>query len=228
MQIYLCSINEKDQAMIIPKQRLQELRRIHIVTKNYAVLRGLQGVPFGLLFLLNAIFEFRWLSFPDQLLGVALFFDFLLMLLCLAVFNPLIGGYYDRILGSVLQATGDPLNKWITGLSFAVLAAGGIRLDKTLTLPFSATSLAFALVFLILWWQTNAFRTHLLVLSIVMACLSITPLLGFTVFHTLFIPGNGGYELVFGVMLTIGGLCDHLLLLRAFRQTQRVYHDKAI
>ena len=227
VQIYLCSINEKDQAMIIPKQRLQELRRIRIVTKNYAVLRGLQNVPFGLLFLFVAAFELKWLSLPYGSLELAMFFGFIWFLASIAI-HPIIGRYYDRMFGSVQRASCDPLNKWITSLSIAILGAGGMRLDKTFNLPISATGLALALILLILWWQTNAFRTHLLVIAFVMITLAFAPLLGFPAFHTLFIPGNGGYELFFGVMMTIGGLCDHLLLLRAFRQTQKVYHDKAI
>ncbi len=213
--------------MIVPKQRLQDLRRIRVVTKNYAVLRGLQGVPFGLLFLCMAAFELKWLSLPYGSLDLAVFIGFVLFLVFIAI-HPTIGRYYDRMFGSVQQTSCNPLDRWITSLSFAVLITGGIRLDKTFNLPVSATGLAFALVLLTLWWQTNAFRTHLLVLAIVMGCVGLAPLMGFTAFHTLFIPGNGGYELVFGVLLTIGGLCDHLLLLRTFRQTQRVYHDKTI
>ena len=213
--------------MIIPKQRLQELRRIHIVTKNYAVLRGLQGVPFGLLFLLVAAFELRWLSLPYGSLDLTIFIGFVMFFVALAL-HPIVGRYYDRMFGSVQQASNDPLNKWITGLSFVVLFVGGERIDKTLTLPISATGLSIALILLVCWWQTNAFRTHLLVLGLVTAFLSLAPLAGLTTFHTLFIPGHGGYELVYSVLLTVGGLCDHLLLLRTFRQTQQVYNDKTI
>jgi hypothetical protein len=213
--------------MIVPKQRLQELRRIHTVTKNYAVLRGLQNVPFGLLFFYMAVFELHWFSLPSGSLDLAIFIGFVVFLIALTL-HPILGRYYNRMFGSVQQASWNSSNKWITGLSFAVLFVGGERIDKTLTLPISATGLALAVIILVCWWQTNAFRTHLLILALVTAFLSITPLTGLTAFHLLFLPGHGGYELVYGVLLTIGGLCDHFLLLRAFRQTQRVYHDKAI
>ncbi len=213
--------------MIIPKQRLQELRRIRIVTKNYAMLRGLQGIPFGLLFFYMAVFELKWLNVPDESLDLVIFIGFIVFFVSLAL-HPIIGKYYDRMFGTVQQASGNSLDKTITGLLFAVLVVGGMRLDKTLTLPISATGFAIALVLLICWWQTNAFRTHLLILALITAFLSLAPLAGLTAFHMLFLPGHGGYELVYGVLLTIGGLCDHLLLLRAFRQTQKAYHDKAV
>ncbi len=213
--------------MIIPKQRLQELRRIRIVTKNYAVLRGLRGVPFGLLFLLMAAFELGWLSLPDASLDPVTFIVFLMLLVFFAV-NPIIDRYYDHLFGSVQQTSPNTLDQWIIGLVFAVLFVGGIRIDTTLTLPISATGLVLALLLLFRWWRTNAFRTHLLVLTLVTAFLSIAPLAGLTTLHTLFLPLHGGYELVFGVLLTVGSLCDHLLLLRTFRQTQRVYHDKTV
>ncbi len=210
--------------MIVPKQRLQELRRIRVVTKNYAVLRGLQNVPFGILFLFVAALELKWLNLPDGSLNLAIVIGFIVFLACIAIY-PAIGRYYDGMFGSVQQASCSPLDRWITSLSIAVLGAGGIRIDKTLDLPVSATGLALALILLILWWKTNEFRTHLLVLAYVMALLGVAPLLGFPAFHTFFIPGNGGYELFFGVMMTVGGLCDHLLLLRTFRKTQRVYQS---
>ena len=227
MQSHLHDISEKDQNMIIPKQRLQELRHIRIVTKNYAVLRGLRGVPFGLLFLLMAAFELRWLSVPDAPV------DPVSLIVCIIVFvffavNPIIDRYYDHLFGSVQQASPNTLDQWVIGFGFAVLVVGGIRIDMTLTLPISATGLVLALMLLFWWWRTNAFRTHLLVLALITAFLSVAPLAGFTAFHTLFLPRHGGYELVFGVLLTVGSLCDHLLLLRTFRQTQRVYHDKTV
>ncbi len=112
-----------------------------------------------------------------------------------------------------------------TTLLTKLLLTIGTHLDQSFNLPISTTGLSVALVILLIWWQTNAFRTHLLVLAIVLALLAVAPLLGFSALHTVFLPGHGGYELVLGSFLTIGGLCDHLLLLRSFRQTQQVYQS---
>lgn len=206
---------------------LQRLRQIRTITKNYHALRGLQGVPFGILCLIVAWFELGWLHLPEQWINVgayALLIGFVIAL----VLYPLIGDYYDRLFGRVERVKRNALDTIIAVLGIAVLLLAGIRIDSNMNLPVSATGLALAIWFFICWWHTNAFRTHILILALMTAVLGLLPLAGFTSASKLFLPGHGGYELVFGALLTIGGLCDHLLLIEAFRHTLRVHNDETI
>ncbi len=213
--------------MTIHEQTLQRLRQLHNVTRNYAMLRGLQCAPFGLVFLVIGMFQLGWLHFPEQwpidLVSIVLC-GFLLSL----ILYPFISNYYERIFGHVKPVQPNKLDSTILWLVVFVLAEGAIRIDSTMNLPVSATGLALALVLFGTWWRTNSFRTHILVFALLTGLISLLPLLGFTSLSKLFLPNSGGFMLVFGLLLSVGGICDHLLLIQAFGGLRRGYHDEAI
>ncbi len=198
---------------------IQRLRQVRTVTKNYHMMRGLQGVPMGVFWLVVAMFELHWLSLPDQWMGVAEFAAFFGFLVALILY-PLIGDYYDHLFGRLRPAKRNMFDRTIGTLGILVLFLTGMRIDNSLNLPISATGLVLAIWFFILWWRTDSFRTHLLVLGFFTLLVSLLPLLGFTFISKLFLPDQGGYALIIGLLLTVGGLCDHLILLRSFRPIQ--------
>jgi hypothetical protein len=209
------------------EQTLQRLRQLHNVTRNYSVLRGLQYVPFGLFFLAVSTFQLGWLHLPAQWSGDPTPIVFGAFLVSLILY-PFISNYYERVFGHVEQVQANKLDVIIMWLVIFVLAEGAIRIDSTMSLPISATGLVIALVLFSNWWRTNSFRTHILVLAILMGLISLLPLLGFTALSKLFLPTNGGFMLAFGLLLSVGGICDHLLLMRTFGGLRRGYHDEAI
>lgn len=203
--------------MIQEPSRMQRLRQVRTITKNYHMMRGLQGVPMGIFCLVLASFELHWLFIPDQWMGLAEYATFLGFVGALALY-PLIGSYYDHLFGRLRPVRVNALDRTIEILSFLVLLLVGVRIDLDMNLPISATGLAFALWYFILWWRTDSFRTHLLILAFLTTLVSLLPLMGFSfVRKVVFLPDHGGYSLLFGSLLTIGGLCDHLILLRSFK-----------
>jgi hypothetical protein len=200
---------------------LQRLKRMQIVTKNYSVLRGLQVVPLGLLFLALAAFELGWLHFSNQWILAAP------IAMCGALLlYRIIGNHYDRLFGRVQGIQGNKLNRILRSVAVVVLLSEAIHIDSTMNLPISVTGLAFACMFFYRWRTTDTFRTHLFAMAFLMLWFSFLPLTaGFMPLNKSLIPGHGGYELVIGLLLTIGGLCDHWLLIRTFRETRQAYHD---
>jgi hypothetical protein len=200
---------------------LQRLKRMQIVTKNYRVLRGLQGVPFGLLLLVLASFELGWLH-SSNLWVLALPIAFCGTLLLYRI----IGNHYDRLFGYVQGIQGNKLNRILRSVVVLALLSGAVHIDSTMHLPISVTGLALACMFFYRWKTTDTFRTHLLAMAFLMLWFSLLPLTaGFMPLSKSLIPGHGGYELVMGLLLTVGGLCDHFLLIRTFRDTRQAYHD---
>src|SRR5690349_15962631 len=119
---------------------------MQIVTKNYSVLRGLQGIPVGLLFLALAAFELGWLHSSHQWLlasPIAICGAFLLY--------RIIGNYYDRLFGRVQAIQGNKLNRILRSVVVIVLLSGAIHIDSTMSLPISVTGLVFAGMFFYRW-----------------------------------------------------------------------------
>jgi hypothetical protein len=111
---------------------------------------------------------------------------------------------------------------------YFMLIIGANHIDNAWDLPISMTGLVIALWFFIIWWSTSAFRTHILVIALFTAVISLLPIAGLNSFSTFFLPFHGGYPLVLGLFLTVAGICDHLVLLHTLRDLRRVYHDEAI
>jgi len=215
---------------LIQDSTLQRLRRMEIITKNYHALRGLQGMSSGILLLAIATLELGLHRSMYQLMHAAPIAWCGIFLLPFLLRRS-IGHYYNRQFGYVQQIQGKKLNRIIGSLVVAVPLLGAILIDShsMINLPVSVTGLALAWIFFYQWQTTNEFRHHLLIMAFLLLWVSLMPLTGgLTPLSKLLIPGHGGYELVLGLLGTVGGLCDHLLLIRAFRDTRQAYHDQTI
>ena len=196
---------------------IHHLRQIRTITKNYPAMRGLQGVPVGLFCFFIAAFQLYRFRLPQQWSEVIQFMALLGFVGALALY-PVIGNFYDRRFGCVRRAKRNRLNTMIMiGCSSALLLAV-LHLDNGMNLPVSATGLYISICFFVLWLRTDSFRMHILMLALLLTLMSFLPLLGFASASKLFLPANGGFALAFGLLLTVGGLCDHLLLLRTFKR----------
>lgn len=202
-----------------------DLERVRFVTENYKNLQGLKMLPTGLMLLVLA--AFYWLhSLWFAFLGVAL------MLGALWV-QPVIGRYYERKFGHVEPRP--PMIQRTTAMVlitifvvFVVLAmlnnTGYVDVSGYINtyivfpakqqLPVNILLLATAVMYLIsciLGWQKLRFRLHYLVLSVLGVGASFLPLFGVL---------TEPIEVFFGfcgLIITVGGVFDHLLLVRTMR-----------
>lgn len=206
---------------------MQELKQIRNVTKNYHALRGLQGVPFGIVSLGFAMFRFGWPPLSEPWVG-AITLALLVGLLASLAFSMVIGEYYNSMFGRVQRTKKDKLDSWIEVLGLSMVLLAGIRIDNSLKLPLSATGFAIASCLFLCWWRVSTFRMHILAFAVPIALVSLLPLAGLESANQFFLPNNGGYYLAFGLLLTIGGIIDHFVLTTTLRRTQGAYHDKTV
>jgi hypothetical protein len=179
-----------------------DLQQIRYVTQNYNNLQGLRLLPIGLWLLIEGLFTAEC-AIPTLLIALVL--------------TWLIGVYYKRQFGQV-HAMNSPSWKscLIAVLVLAALAAATAA-DYYLGLPVNLLGLTMA--FGLFWvWLQPAYRPrlHYLVVAILVAALSLLQLFGISSGHATqpsMLAGSIGILMV----LLVGGLFDHLLLVRAFK-----------
>jgi ribose/xylose/arabinose/galactoside ABC-type transport system permease subunit len=139
------------------------------------------------------------LSFPTLLLTIVLY--------------HLAGRYYERSFGRVQRANRRAAEVLIVGLAMtAFVAASGI--DASAEPPVSVTGLVMAgFLFMVHATSGSSYRRHYLLLASGMAGLSLMPLIWPELGHNLNRMLTGAYGLAF----VVGGLLDHLVLVRTLK-----------
>ena len=199
-------------------ENLENLERIRRVTKYYDHLQGLRQVPFGILFLLVAIWKAGWWPWFDkwQPLSGLLFIG-----LAMSAFWW-VGGYYERTFGKVSQATDSRRSRNILSfILFVGLYLVGLA-EYEWRWPVSGTGLLTAIVLVAYFFQTGSFRRQYLVLAALMAVVSLLPLFNLMPAEQVYLWGERGVVgvAILGVLLLVSGLVDHWLLIRAFQRAR--------
>ena len=213
---------------------MYDLDRVRYVTRNYEKLQGLKAVPFGLLILL--VF---WGVFPlaDLLLrGSGLSKEkissiadlvsaglMIVILLLTSVFYLGARDYYRKRYGTVSSLAVLPsVRRKILGVAVFLLVVDAFGVPIPDGLPqVSVIPLVFGAALLAAYWPERRFRAQYLILAVLFMGLAFIPLL---VIDT--IPANKAWALdsvlawnVLGLYCVIGGVFDHLLLIRTFKST---------
>jgi hypothetical protein len=187
-----------------PEEITYNLKQIRYVTQNYSSLQGLKLLPLGLWLLFISLFtsELRWV---------------ISTLLLAIVLTWLVGIYYNRQFGQVRSLSSPSWKFVLVGLLALALLAASAAIDHYVVLPVSLLGLTIAMGLIVSWLQpAYRPRLHYPVMALLIAGTSVLPLLGIA-------PGNPTlYPIAVLYMsmmlfLLIGGLFDHLLLVRAFK-----------
>ena len=194
-------------------ENTNNLEQIHRATKYYNHLQGLRQVPFGILFLLMAVWKAGEWPWFDKWQPISSFI--LLGLTVLLSWG--IGVYYERTFGKVKQTTESKRNEAI----IAVLFLGGLYLLGIAEImwhwPVSAAGLFMAFILVLYYFLTGSFRLHYLVFAGLMALVSLLPLSGILPAEQVYVFGVNGIVgiTIMGVLWLVSGLIDHWLLVRS-------------
>lgn len=193
-------------------ENVKNFERIRRVTQYYDQLQGLRQVPFGILFLLMAVWKAGWWPWFGQWQPLSgLFF----IGLALIAFGW-VGRYYRRTFGQVRQLEQNNRLNTVLGILFMlVLWLGGLA-EYEWQWPVSATGLLLAGFLAVYYFQTGHFRTHFLWLAALLAAVSLLPLVGLLQAEQVYLwgPDSAVGVAVFGLIILVGGLVDHWLLRR--------------
>jgi hypothetical protein len=200
---------------------MQDLKRIRYIAGHYNALRGLKLLPAGLGLIAIAVWSFwlRAIVLPGVENGWEDFAAFLLIYSILFALEQFVERYYRRNFGQVAMPPQEEANWRLTAILLFFIYGAGTQIDSNFHPMISAFGLATALFLCFYWWQMGREQTHYLVLGLLVAVASIVPLFSSSVRALLFSQGTAHYyhlvDLLAGVIFFVGGIFDHLLLMRA-------------
>jgi len=184
--------------------------RIRYITRNFDALQGLKMVPFGLYFLAMGA---GWLGEQGDLsLSLPAF-----LLALLAYW--LLGRYYARNFGRVEPEKGQVVFNFLLPLMILLLLWVASFVDYAMRLTVSFFGLTLALVLFAWWWlQEPRNRIHYAVMAGLVALISLAPLGGIGQGWSIIQPPGNLFHLLVGAILAVGGILDHLVLIKSFPQ----------
>jgi hypothetical protein len=128
-----------------------------------------------------------------------------------------IGAYYNRRFGQVRSLNSPSWKSYLVGLLALISIIAAWAADITFKPPVDILGLTIAVGLALVWLQpAYRPRLHYLAVAILVAAMSLLPLLGlFAGQPTIYLKMAGPLGIV--LFLLVGGLFDHLLLVRAFK-----------
>lgn len=204
----------------------QQARRLRYVTSQLTWgFPGMTRSPIGVMLLLPHLIE--WI--PDGFrmsMGFGPFFiSFLVLGLGCIVAKYVLLDYYTRRFGRVLPSDeqSSPL-VWLRFILVLAAAFGFAVFAYLRQAPFYSPGLLLGLYYLTTWLRSDGLRFHRGLAAGLALTLSLLPL-----WHLFTVPEV--VEIVkalFAVELLLGGICDHVLLVRSFRELAKGIHEHAV
>lgn len=196
---------------------MEDLSRMRYVAANYYLLQGLRFAPLGVVFFLWAALRLGWVSLPPSVSDFLKDWGFGLALLC----YPLLQIYYERTFGRAGFECKPSGTSWRTmmGIMGLVMLAvlGSIVLEIVLKLPVRLFGLVVAALVLAYFWPRRRFAAHYIALGLSIGLASIAAsLMGLQLSQDWPITG-ALYLFMLGALFLVGGLFDHMLLVRTFK-----------
>ena len=193
---------------------MQDLKRIHYVTKHYDQLMGLLWLPVGAFFLTQVPFQAGWIATPEWLDAAHVILGSMLS----GWLGVLIAKWYKRRFGKVTPSLAD-VDRWALGwgVLFFVVIAGQV-VDSVLDPPVSLLCVSLAACVLVFWWRGSRWAWHYAAMALIIAVVGLRPL--FTDLSTREFIRGGGSGLLLGTIFIIGGMFDHLLLVHTFKSVE--------
>ena len=191
---------------------MRSLERVRYVTKNYRILQGLRQVPIGIFLLMVAVFKSGFWPWYEggQAVSFSLAMSLFLPLVLTVGAYALISIYYKRNFGQVRhypRSERDMILKSL--LSLAVIVA--FFADVRYVAPVSLVGLTFAILMFAEWLEESRFRPYYLLVSIMLALVSLLPVTGIFTLEQFV---DVGLLLSLGIAIFIVGTGDHLILKR--------------
>jgi hypothetical protein len=186
------------------------LRDIHDLTANYSDRQGLRIVPMALAVMMQAFPQY----IPRSIFG----FDIVLVAMAIALGGYfLIGRYYRNRFGAVEEIADDKTILFFGSLvliMFALIIA--FMVDVAANPPVFVSGLLVAAWLIATAWPSRQIRGQYLAIGLVLALVSLAPLVGEP------LPSVGRiYGFVFGSMLLLAGVRDHLAFVRFFAAAEQ-------
>jgi hypothetical protein len=195
---------------------MQSLAHIRYIAQQYPNLQGLTSVPFGLFFLELVALGMGWLR-PPAGLGIGTLLLVSIGIVCILTVTA--GIYYRLSFGRARPLRRVQLRDilFISGLAVAIVVS--LFIDLGLHPGVSVVEWSLAGGIFLYYWPFRRFALHYLVLAAVIAGIGLFPLFG-----GFWGEQNIAVELVrlalcYGLLCLFGGIFDHLLLVRVFKQT---------
>lgn len=198
------------------REEIRDLERVRYVTENYEQLQGLRNVPLGLMLLFSGALTL----FPSSLssfgpvVSEAFFYLLFIVLIATVLLYFVIGNYYERKFGWVqtFSLNGKQITA-VTTLIIVLLVVGSVNL--MFRPPIHMIWLVWGLSVMAVHWRERRFRTHYVVIGVLIICVSFLPLLGITSVSLSY--EAGGLMAFLGILFVVGGTFDHLLLVRTMK-----------
>ncbi len=195
---------------------MQRLKYLRHITANYFCMQGLRMVPFGIVLIITAVSSPEW--WPElanwaplpHLVGIAIAF----------VLFKVIGGYYERTFGHVQSMSRSNYFWWGYGSALAAILLSFV-IDAKLHPPVNVLGLTFAILILVYWGVMGSFQTHYIIMATLLAGISLLPLQGVAVNSAIIL-------VVVGSIYIIGGLLDHLVLVRTLKPLPEEPHGPTL
>jgi MFS family permease len=207
---------------------VQDLERVRYVTTRYEQMQGLRRVPLGLFLLATAGFQWTVLAVTPTggiddrygklavgLIVNVLYFSCLLLAAIALVLYYVIGEHYERKFGRVeRRPVGWRRMAVGIGTIFMVVVAVFV-VELWLEPPVRLDLLVMGGVLLFFRRKSWRFAAHYLVMGVLIACCGLLPLFGIVSAD----PREELYltPLLLGMYLLVGGIFDHLLLVRTMK-----------
>lgn len=184
--------------------------RVRYITRNFDALQGLKMVPFGLYFLAMGA---GWLGKQGDLsLSLPAF------VLTLLVYW-LTGRYYTRNFGRVNSERSNLVNNFLLPLAVILILWVAAAIDYSMRLPVSVFGLTLAIILFFWWWlQEQRTRIHYAIMASLIVLISLAPLAGIGEGWLIIQPPGTVFHLLVGAIFVLGGILDHLILVKSFNQ----------
>lgn len=202
-----------------------DLEEVNYITHNYQYLQGLKMAPVGLLFILTGATSARWLPVPTGWPFLALL---LVALVASILFYRFIGAYYDRTFGHVQPAGNNGLPMLVAAAVLIAVILAAIAVDIYVRPSVSVAGLALAALMFGYYWPRRRFAAHYLVMSGVIALVSLLPFTGLFPNSRDFEVQNNLLQILLGSIYLFGGIFDHLVLVRTMRPVSGETDGRAI
>lgn len=183
---------------------------VRYITRNFDALQGLKMVPFGLFFLAMGA---GWLGEQGDLsLSLPAFVLTLLV-------SWLISRYYTRIIGRVNSERSNLVNNFLLPLAVILILWVAAAIDYSMRLPVSVFGLTLAIILFFWWWlQEQRTRIHYAIMASLIVLISLAPLAGIGEGWLIIQPSGTVFHLLVGAIFVLGGILDHLILVKSFNQ----------
>ncbi len=183
----------------------QDLQRVSLITRYYDALQGLKLVVLGVFSIFAWINGLVRTKQGDLSILIPL-------LIAMVIAYMAADQYYKNKFGHVKK------RRSIVEFLSIILVLGIIFLaewaDNSLNLTVSLPGLAIAVFSFWVWATTERFRHQYFVMAIVITAVSLSSLLLGNWINLSLNQGDG--ILIFGIVCTIGGFIDHLILVQSF------------